>query len=275
MKSADIAFIGAGKMAEALVGGIVGSGVFPPRRIVMSDVDPLRLAEMGKKYGVACAPDNASAAAAARCVLFAVKPQNMERVLGDASRARGGQTLYVSIAAGIRISFISSFLGVKGGVFRVMPNLPAFVGAGASVACGSGGEEDFETVKKVFGSVGIVEFVPEELMDAFTALSGSGPGFVAAFAESLVSAAEKTGICGETARRFAVQTLFGASKMMAANGISPRALRERVSSPGGTTVAGLAALESSGFAAAVENALTAAESRSRELSASGRTEGKK
>lgn len=274
---ADIAFIGAGKMAEALAGGIIRSGVFPASRIVMSDVDPARLEKMEREYGVAAVSDNTAAASRARCVLFAVKPQNMERALLDVRRARNGtegETVYISIAAGVKISAILSLLGKGRRVFRVMPNLPVLVGEGAVAACGTG-EEDFETVGKIFSSVGVVEFVPEEQMDAFTALSGGGPAFLAKFAESLISAGEKSGIPRETARRFTVQTLFGSAKMMASGGISPRELREMVSSPGGTTLAGLAEFEKSGFSDTIENALEAAAKRSTELSRDGRTGGKK
>ncbi len=263
----EIAFIGAGKMAEALVGGIVGAEVFPASRIVMSDVDAGRLEEMGGKYGVATSPDNTAAASGARCVLFAVKPQNMQPALEDVRRAQNGSdTFYVSIAAGVKISSLSSVLGEARAIFRAMPNLPVFAGEGACAVCGTGGDEEFETVKKVFGSVGIAEFVPEEQIDAFTALSGGGPAFLAAFAESLISAGEKFGISPETARRFVVQTLFGSAKMMAAGEISPQTLREMVSSPGGTTLAGLAELEKSGFSDTVERALKAAQKRSKEIS---------
>ncbi len=273
---ADMVFIGAGKMADAIVSGIIGSEAFAASRIVMSDIDARRLSEMEKKYGIRTAPDNTAAASGARCVLFAVKPQDMGQALYDVSRAQNSRdTLYVSIAAGVKISSISAVLGEGRRIFRVMPNLPVFAGEGASVACGEGEDEDFEIIGKVFGSVGIVEFVPEEQIDAFTALSGSGPAFVAAFAESFITAGEKSGIAPKTVRRFVVQTLFGAAKMMASGGISPQMLREMVSSPGGTTVAGLEALEKSGFQKAVETALKAAEKRSKELSAALETGRKK
>ncbi len=266
---ADVAFIGAGKMAEAIVSRIVGSGLFPPARVLISDVDAARLSCVGKKYGVAVADDNVLAVEEASCVVFAVKPQDIERILRDASRAsRLGEKLFVSIAAGIGTSHIKSFLGQNSRVFRVMPNLPVIEGEGASVVCGWGGEGDVETVKKIFGSVGIVEFIDEDLMDAFTALSGSGPGFAAFFAESLASAGEKLGIGPDVALRFAVQTLFGAAKVMR-NGVLPEDLRKMVSSPGGTTLAGLDELEKSGFAPAVEKALAAAQKRSKELSKGG------
>jgi len=275
---ADIAFIGAGKMAEALVGGIIRSKVFPASRIVMSDVDPVRLEKMERKYGVVAVSDNTAAALRTRCVLFAVKPQNMERALLDVRRARNGtegEVLYISIAAGVKVSAILSLLGKGCRVFRVMPNLPVLAGEGAVAVCGTGKDGDFETAGKIFGSVGIVEFVPEEQMDAFTALSGGGPAFLARFAESLISAGEKLGIPRETARRFTIQTLFGSAKMMASGGISPQEVREMVSSPGGTTLAGLAEFEKSGFSHTVENALEAAAKRSTELCEAGRTGGKK
>ncbi|MGI9558926.1 MAG: pyrroline-5-carboxylate reductase [Thermodesulfobacteriota bacterium] len=262
---AEIAFIGAGKMAEALVSGIISAGIFEPGSVAVSDVSARRVSEMGKKYGVRIAPGNVSAAQA-DCVVFAVKPQNMADALSDVRNAgRGNDALFVSIAAGVRTSFIRESLSARR-VFRVMPNLPATEGAGASAVCGDGEKGDFEMVENLFGSVGEVEFVDEELMDAFTALSGSGPAFAAAFASALVSAGEKLGIPPASARRFAVQTLFGSAKMMK-GGISPDELEKAVSSPGGTTVEGLAALRESGFQSAVENALRAARKRAGELSA--------
>ena len=267
--AADIAFIGAGKMAGALIGGVISAGVFAANRIVVSDTDPARIAEIGKRYGVSAASGNASAAARAGCVVFAVKPQDMDAALADVSRAGCGEgTVFVSIAAGGKVERIKSFLGKGVPVFRAMPNLPALAGEGACAVCGDGGREGVQTVKKLFGSSGIVEFVDEGLMDAFTALSGSGPGFVAAFAESLAAAGEKLGINPQTAGRFAVQTVFGAALMMK-NGTVPRELRKAVTSPGGTTAAGLAAFERNGFSATVENALAAACARAGELSSNG------
>lgn len=261
---ADIAFIGAGKMAEALVSGITRAGVFAPEKVVVSDVDPARLQRLSEKYGVRASSDNVSAAADSKCVVFAVKPQDMEAALADVRAADcPPETLFLSIAAGVTISSLKAVFD-GGKVFRVMPNFPAVKGEGASVACGEGEDADFETVERILGSVGIVEFVPEEMIDAFTALSGSGPGFAAAFAESLISGAEKLGIPPDTAEKFAVQTLFGTAKIMR-EGASPRALREMVSSPAGTTVAGLKEFEKSGFSSAVENALAAARKRSKEL----------
>ena len=269
MSTADIAFIGAGKMAESLIGGAVRAGAFSAARMVISDTDPRRLAEVGERYGVATAPDNVAAAAAADCVVLAVKPQDMDAALSDVSRAgRGADAVFVSIAAGVKVARIRSALGAECAVFRAMPNLPVTVGEGACVVCGEGGRGDIETVGRLFGSSGVVEFVDEGLMDAFTALSGSGPGFVAAFAESLAAAAEKLGISRRTAERFAVQTVFGAAAMMKA-GTPPDGLREMVTSPGGTTAAGLSALERGGFSAAVESALAAARRRAEELSSQG------
>ncbi|WP_462137573.1 pyrroline-5-carboxylate reductase [Candidatus Mycalebacterium sp.] len=272
---AQVAFIGAGKMAEALIGGITKAGVFAPENVVISDVDPVRIKQVSKKYGVRAAADNIFAASDSECVVFAVKPQDMEAALTDARAADCPPgTLFVSIAAGATISSIKAVLGGGSKVFRVMPNLPAVKGEGASVACGEGEDSDFETVEKIFGSVGMVEFVPEEMIDAFTALSGSGPGFVAAFAESLISGAEKLGIPPDTAEKFAIQTLFGAAKIMR-EGVSPKDLREAVSSPAGTTVAGLEEFEKSGFSSVVENALAAAQKRSKELARNGGAKGGK
>lgn len=265
---ADIAFIGAGKMAEALISGAVRTGAFAAARVVISDSDPRRLATVSKKYGVATAPDNGAAAAMAPCVVFAVKPQDTAAALRDVSGAGCGDgTVFVSIAAGVTVARIKSVLGEGATVFRAMPNLPVVEGEGACVVCG-GGQDGAETVKKLFGSSGMVEFVDEGLMDAFTALSGSGPGFAAEFAGSLAVAGEKLGISRRAAERFAVQTIFGAAAMMKA-GAAPRDLREMVASPGGTTEAGLLALERGGFSAAVENALAAARNRAGELSSGG------
>ena len=269
MSAAELAFIGAGKMAEALISGAVSAGAVSAGRVVISDADPRRLAGVSERHGVATAPDNAAAAAGANCVVFAVKPQDMDAALSDVSRAGcGADTVFVSIAAGVKVARIKSALGEERPVFRAMPNLPVVEGEGACVICGEGGRGDIETVGRLFGSSGIVEFIDEGLMDAFTALSGSGPGFVAAFAETLAAAAEKLGIDRRTAERFAVQTVFGAAAMMKA-GTQPDELRKMVTSPGGTTAAGLSALDRDGFSAAVESALAAARDRAEELSSNG------
>ena len=263
---AAVAFIGAGKMAEALLSGVVRSGVFSAGQVKVSDIDPARLSLMGRKYGVLCSADNASAAADADCVVFAVKPQDIDAALVDVAGAGcGSGTVFVSMAAGVKVSRIQSALGGNSKVFRVMPNLPVVESEGACVVYGRGAEDDFAMVGRIFGAVGIVEFVEQEgLIDAFTALSGSGPGFVAAFTESLISGAEKLGLSPAVAEKFAVQTVFGSAKIMR-EGASPGDLREAVSSPAGTTVAGLEEFEKSGFSSIVENALAAAYKRSKEL----------
>lgn len=260
-----MAFIGAGNMAGAIVEGILRSGVVPAGDIVMADVSAARLAEVTAKYGVGTAAGTAEAVRGAETVVLAVKPQQLEVALGSSAGAFDAGQLVVSICAGVRTSRLEAM--VPGRVVRVMPNLPALAGAGVAAVCGGSRATaaDVDAVCELLAGTGTVVRAEEEQMDAVTGLSGSGPGYVFAFIEALEAAGIAQGFDPGTARMMAIGTVLGAAKLAAGSDVPPAEWRRRVSSPGGTTLAGLAAMEECGFAGAVDAAVRAATARSAEL----------
>jgi pyrroline-5-carboxylate reductase len=264
-----IAFIGAGNMAEALVKGLVSAGV-PADRITVTDPLETRLDEFRRSFGVQGSSSNVSAVAGADVVVLAVKPQILQGVLEEIRGHVGESALIVSIAAGIRTERIEQTLGGSARVVRVMPNTPALVGEGISAI--SGGRRataaDLDLAGELLGAVGRVVRVDEKHMDAVTAVSGSGPAYVFYLMEAMLAAARKLELDAGVARRLVYQTVAGAAKLAAGSDVGPEALRERVTSKGGTTAAAIAVLEERGVRAALEAAVAAAHRRSRELSGS-------
>lgn len=263
---ARIAFIGAGNMAGAIVEGMLRGRAAAPGNIVMADVSESRLAEMASKHGVRTAASNAEAVRGAETVFLAVKPQQLAEAVTQAAGAFDAGQLVVSICAGVTTARLEAML--PGRVVRVMPNLPALAGAGVAAVCrGSRATEgDADAVCALLAGTGTVVRAEESQMDAVTGLSGSGPGYVFAFIEALEAAGLAQGFDSGTARRMAIGTVLGAATLAAARpDVPPAEWRRRVSSPGGTTLAGLAAMESRGFAAAVDAAVRAATVRSAEL----------
>lgn len=262
---AKLAFIGAGNMAGAIVEGILRSGIVPAGEIVMADVSAARLAEVAAKYGVGTAAGNAEAVRGADTVVLAVKPQQLDEAVAAAAGAFGAGQLVVSICAGVKTRRLEAM--VPGRVVRVMPNLPALAGAGVAAVCGGSRASgaDVEAVCALLAGTGTVVRAEEAQMDAVTGLSGSGPGYVFAFIEALEAAGIAQGFEPGTARMMAIGTVLGAAKLAAGGDVPPAEWRRRVSSPGGTTLAGLAAMEAGGFSAAVDAAVRAATARSAEL----------
>lgn len=263
---AKIAFIGAGNMAGAIVEGMLRGGAAAPEDICMADVSAPRLAEVAAKYGVRTAAGNAEAVRGAETVFLAVKPQQLAEAVAQAAGAFAEEQLVVSICAGVTTARLESML--PGRVVRVMPNLPALAGAGVAAVCrGSRATEaDADTVCALLAGTGSVVRAEESQMDSVTGLSGSGPGYVFAFIEALEAAGIAQGFAPDTARRMAVGTVLGAARLAAGHPeVPPAEWRRRVSSPGGTTLAGLAAMEARGFSAAVDAAVRAATARSAEL----------
>ena len=264
-----IAFIGGGNMARSLIGGLLKAGT-PAAEIRVADpvLEPLA------PLGVHATRDNAAAARGGAVVVLAVKPQVMEaacRAIAAelaASAAAGRAPLVVSIAAGTPIAAIERWLGQPHAVVRCMPNTPALLGAGATGMCANARVSAAQraSAERLLAAVGIVEWIDDEaLMDAVTALSGSGPAYFFLLIEQLSAAAAGLGLPAASARRLAVQTALGAARMAAESGEDPALLRQRVTSPGGTTAAALASFERDAFAAIVARALTAARDRGREL----------
>ena len=265
-------FVGGGAMAEALVGGLVGAGVSPDR-IRVADPDPARQKALAEAHGVATTGDNAEAVAGADVAVVAVKPGVVRDAL--AALAAGGADvaapLWISIAAGVPLATLEAALGAGARAVRAMPNTPALVHAGATAihANAAASAEDRGIARALFGAVGTCWEAPSEgLLDAVTGLSGSGPAYVFVFLEALGDAGVRMGLPRDAAYELAFQTVLGAAKLAIESGRHPASLKDQVTSPGGTTIAGLERLEAGGFRAAVHDAVEAATHRSRELGGS-------
>jgi len=261
-----IAFLGGGNMAEALIKGMLSADVAKSRQIVVTDTAPARRDYL-KKYNINLAQSNQEAVQQAEIVLLCVKPQVMDAVLAEIAAAAGPSKLVISIAAGITISRIENALMANPRVIRVMPNTPALVLSGAAgLAKGSSAtDEDMAQALEIFGAVGRAVVVDEKLMDAVTGLSGSGPAYVFTVIEALSDAGVKVGIPRPLALELAAQTVFGSAKMVLETREHPAKLRDMVTSPGGTTIAGMHELEKGKLRAVLMNAVEAATNRSREL----------
>jgi len=262
-----IAFVGAGNMAGALIRGLIGTATVPADRIIAADPDQERLSSLEEELDIRVTSNNAEAVKEATVVVLATKPQVFAQLLPGLAEALDPDALLVSIAAGISTGMIERALPAGARVVRTMPNTPALVGAGATaIAAGRHAtNEDLALAENLFLSVGISVRVPEEQIDAVTGLSGSGPAYVFAMIEALRDAGAREGLPEETALRLASQTVFGAARLLLDEKEAPEVLRDRVTSPGGTTRAGLDALASAGFADAILGAVRAATRRSVEL----------
>jgi pyrroline-5-carboxylate reductase len=264
-----VAFVGAGNMAAALVGGMVQSGLCAPQKIVVSDVDAGRVALFEKDLGVRGVLNNAEAVRGADIVVMAVKPQIMNEALEGLKSALGPEALIVSIAAGIRTERIEKLLGDGRRVVRAMPNTPALVRAGAAAICGGrwASERDLAVAEHILGAVGLVVRVREDDMDAVTAVSGSGPAYAFYLIEAMLKAAKELGLEDAAARKLAYATVEGAGRLIKETGAEPAELRQKVTSKGGTTAAAVEVLDRAGVGKSLVEAVLAAHRRSRELSA--------
>ncbi len=262
-----LAFIGAGNMAEALVRGLLRAGMSKPAEIVCTARRSERLAQLKETYGVSVTGDNAAGAAQADVVVLSVKPQAMNRLLDQIAPAIDPHKLVISIAAGVPIAALGRKLGAGTRVVRAMPNTPALVGAGATaIASGEHATaEDVATAKALFDAVGMSVIVEESLLDAATGLSGSGPAYIFLVIEALADAGVKVGLARYTAQALAAQTVLGAAKLQIETGTHPGQLKDQVTSPGGTAIAGLHTLEAGGLRTTLINAVETATRRAKEL----------
>jgi pyrroline-5-carboxylate reductase len=262
-----IAIIGAGNMGEALLAGLLADGSAAPTDLWATDVDADRISALRARYGIRAGTENSEAAAWAGVVILAVKPQTMMSVLNELKDRMPEQTLIISIATGIPLARIAATLGGNRKLIRVMPNTPVLVRAGASAMSISPlvSAEDRDIAIRLFEAVGKVVIVEEHLMDAVTALSGSGPAYIFQVIEALADGGVKMGLPRETALSLAAQTVFGAAKLQIETNEHPGRLKDKVASPGGTTIAGLHALEARGVRAAFISAVEAATKRAEEL----------
>lgn len=262
-----VGFIGAGQMARALASGFVAAGLVPERNIIAADPLPNACQEFADRVpGCRLVPTNQAVVAAAATVILAVKPQSIGTVLQELRSADKSGRLFVSIVAGVPLSALCAGLQTDR-VVRVMPNTPCLVQAGASAyALGPGTlPADGERVAKLLEAVGIAFPVNESLLDAVTGLSGSGPAYVYTVIEALSDGGVRVGLPRATATALAAQTVLGAARMVLATNEHPAALRDRVTSPAGTTIAGLQVLERHGLRSALIDAVEAATHRSQEL----------
>ena len=260
--------VGGGKMGEALVAGLLRTGWAEPAALAVVEIDPARRAELTARYpglGVAGTVDAAAAGPATGGAVVAVKPAHVEEVCG--ALAAAGVDRVLSIAAGVSLASLESWLRKPIPVVRAMPNMPAVVGAGAAaMAAGrAAGPGDLAWAQSVLEAVGTVVTVPESELDAVTGLSGSGPAYVFLLAEALIDAGVLVGLSRAVASRLTVQTLVGAARLLDETGDEPAVLRAAVTSPGGTTAAGLRALEAGRIRHVVLEAVAAAAERSRQL----------
>jgi len=267
--SERIAFIGAGNMASALIEGLLGANTCAPERIVATDVRADALAALAARHGIRTATDNAAAVRDADVVVLATKPQVFDALLPELAPHVDAGKLVLSIAAGVPIAVIERQLGAGVRVVRAMPNTPALVQTGATaIAAGThAGAQDLQLAETVFRSVGIVERVPEALMDAVTGLSGSGPAYVFLMIEALTAAGVREGLPERTAEALVIQTVLGAARLLQQSGESPEALRRKVTSPGGTTAAGIERFEQGAFRDLVTDVVRRATERGAELGA--------
>jgi pyrroline-5-carboxylate reductase len=267
LKGKRVGFLGGGNMGEALIRGLLGANLVPADLLFATDVRAERTAELGKRFGITAHADNVRLVRESDVVILAVKPQIMAAVLGEIAAAVTPRHLLISIAAGVATATIRKALGKDARIIRVMPNTPALVLQGAAaVAKGPGlGPDDLAIAQEIFGAVGRVVVLDEELMDAVTGLSGSGPAYVAIVIESLADGGVKMGLDRATAMTLATQTVLGSAQLLAETGMHPGSLKDMVSSPGGTTIAGISALEEGGIRTTLIRAVERATQRSREL----------
>lgn len=264
-----IGFIGGGNMAEAIIKGIRSKGHTPPaearEEIIVSEPREERRKQLEQSYGIRTTQSNREVISSCAIIILAVKPQTMASVLDEIASVVTDEKTVVSIAAGITLSYLQARLNTKK-LVRVMPNTPALVQKGMSVMslCECFSDREIAVVRDIFMSLGSVLTLPEKYMDAVTALSGSGPAFLALFVESMAEAGIRMGLSKDNASELAIQTFIGTSALLD-TGMPPDKLRELVTSPGGTTAAGLQVFEEKGLMGLVADALLAAQKKAEEL----------
>ncbi len=262
-----LAFIGGGVMAESIIGGVLSANLTPPEDISVGEPVSERREQLTKKYGLRAFADNADAISEADLAILAVKPQSLPEVMPGLSASLGPQQTVASIVAGATIDTLITGMS-QDSVVRIMPNTPAQIGAGMSVwtatAAVPGAVRD--AVGQILRTLGDEVYVPDEkLIDMSTALSASGPAYVFLFIEALIDAGVYLGMARDMARRLALQTVLGSTQLVQETGRHPAELKDMVTSPGGTTIAALRAMESEGLRAAVLEGVIAAYDKSVEL----------
>ncbi|MER3416693.1 MAG: pyrroline-5-carboxylate reductase [Gemmataceae bacterium] len=262
-----LGFIGAGKMATALIRGLLDAKYAAADHMIASDVLATARDRLHQETGVRVTASNGAVLEHSRVVILAVKPQTVPQVLAEIRPLVRAEHVLISVAAGVTLRQLQQGLGTEARLVRVMPNTPCLVGAGAcAYSLGpTATAQDGQLVERIFGAVGTVCQLDEWLLDAVTGLSGSGPAYVALVIEALADGGVRVGLPRDIAYQLAVQTVLGAAKMIQQTHMMPATLKDMVASPGGTTIAGLHALERHGVRAAFMDAVQAATQRAQEL----------
>jgi pyrroline-5-carboxylate reductase len=268
MKGKKISFIGGGNMAEAILRGLLKKKMIAPKQLFVSEPREERTRFLSQKYRIHVTSDNKAAVRFGEIIILAVKPQIIKGVLQEIASVVTSKHVVISIAAGITIAFIVSQIGNDKRIVRTMPNTPSQIGEGAIALCGGGKAtpHDIRVARELFAAVGTTVMIPEAHMDAVTGLSGSGPAYIFLIIEALTDGGVKMGLPRDVAQSLVLQTIIGAGRMVLETGDHPSKLKDLVTSPGGTTIAGLHVLEEKGIRGALINAVMAASERSRELS---------
>lgn len=264
--SVKLGTIGGGVMGEALLSRLIAQKVYEPLEVMVSDPLPQRRDYLNERYQVQVTSDNQVVASASEVLLLAIKPQVFDAVVAGLPKAEGTDQLVLSILAGVPLHKLEAAFPQQPTI-RAMPNTPATVGAGMT-AIASGTEvqpRHLEKAKQILQAVGDVVEVPESMMDAVTGLSGSGPGYVAIAIEALTDGGVAAGLPRAIAAKLALNTVLGSAQLLKETGMHPAELKDRVTSPGGTTIAGISQLESAGFRSALIEAVRKAAQRSQEL----------
>ena len=262
-----IGFIGLGNMAQAIIGGILGKGVASEGTIIGYDSAQVARNMVAEKYGIAIADDNQDVTRRADIVILAVKPQVIQGVIKEIAPAASEDTLFISIAPGKSIEWLTESFGKKVKLVRCMPNTPALVGAGMTGYCTNDEvtDEDKKAALDILGSFGKAEEVPEHLMAAVTSVSGSSPAYVFILIEAMADQAVADGMSRAQAYEFAAQAVYGSAKMVLDTGRHPAELKDMVCSPAGTTIEAVKELERSGFRAAIQDAMEACTDRAKNI----------
>jgi pyrroline-5-carboxylate reductase len=266
-KGKSITIIGGGKMGSIIAQGLIDNKIISSKNITVTDIDKARLSSLSSSMKLKVTHDNEKAAKEADIIILAVKPQNMAATLKEISPVIDKSKLVISIAAGITTSFIEKSLNSGVRVVRVMPNTPALIGKGAAAVTGGNRAKntDIKLTKAIFDAVGISVEVEEKNMDAVTGLSGSGPAYFFLIIEALIEAGFKKGLTRALSKKLAAQTMLGAAHLCLQSDKEPAELREMVTSPGGTTAAGLKVMEEKNLRKIIIAAVEAATRRSKEL----------
>jgi pyrroline-5-carboxylate reductase len=265
MLNKKIGIIGVGNMGEAILRGLQQKGM--AQGIVVSETRPDRRDYIKKRYDVEIVTDNRRLASEAKIIILAVKPQELKGVLQEIAPVLDPATLLISIAAGASLGAIAAVLEKDVHLVRAMPNIAALALESATALSPGGGTstEDMAMAEEIFNALGRTVVIPEALMDAVTGMSGSGPAYVCLFIEALADGGVRMGLPRNDALELAIQTVLGTARLLSEQGGHPAHLKDRVASPGGTTIAGIASLEAKGFRGAVMEAVAAATQRSKEL----------